>query len=192
MTPEERQNLIRDMIQTRYNMKISELSQIFSVSEMTIHRDIKLLIDEGLVIKTYGGITLVRKNPGVYQAQDECVYCHRKIDERLVYRMILTENRIENACCGHCGLLRHSQLDGEVIQAICYDFLTGTTVSAHLTWFVLDTEVDIRCCQPQVLAFENKNFAERFTKGFGGTVYGFQEAVRKIKEKVHCSCCKTE
>ncbi|PGB07169.1 DeoR family transcriptional regulator [Bacillus toyonensis] len=188
MLPEERQQLIRDMIQSRHNLKISELSQTLAVSEMTIHRDIKPLLEEGLIMKTYGGITLVREQPLRNTGNGECVYCYRKIDERLVYRMILANGHIEHACCGHCGILRHRQLGDEALQAVCYDFLTGTTINAHSAWFVLDTSVDIRCCQPQVLVFESKDFAERFVKGFGGTVHTFSETLNKLSKQLKSSC----
>ncbi|MBX8947054.1 DeoR family transcriptional regulator [Lysinibacillus sp. K60] len=184
----ERQQLIRDMILYRHNLKISELSQTLEVSEMTIHRDIKPLIEEGLIMKTYGGLTLIRDQSIHRVEEDECVYCHRKCDDRLVYRIILLNGERENACCSHCGILRHRQLGDEVAQAICTDFLTGTTISAHLAWFVLDTTVHIRCCYPQVLVFETKEYAENFVKGFGGKVLTFSEIMKSFPQHLKLSC----
>lgn len=184
MLPEERRQQIREWIKTRRNLKTSELCERFGVSEMTIHRDIKLLVEEGLVMKTYGGITLVREEPGKGVNPGECVYCHRPLDERLVYRLILSGNRTEEACCGHCGLLRHAQQRDQVVQALCYDFFTHTTINATLAWFVLDTAVNIRCCQPQVLTFENREFAEGFVKGFGGSVFRLEEAMERLQQKI--------
>ncbi|GGA57319.1 HTH-type transcriptional repressor YcnK [Kroppenstedtia guangzhouensis] len=188
----ERQKLIQELVQTRRNLKISDLSHMFGVSEMTIHRDIKPLIEQGMVMKTYGGFTLIRPEPGKDVDRDECVYCSRKIDDRLVYRLVLTENRVENACCGHCGLLRHHQLQDEVVQAICFDFFLGTTITASHAWYVMDTLVDIRCCQPQVLTFEHKEYAEGFVQGFGGSVLSFEQAVQHLQSKTtvkNQGCC---
>ncbi|WP_407272978.1 DeoR family transcriptional regulator [Radiobacillus sp. PE A8.2] len=180
MLPVERQNRIKDLIQKKHNMKISELSRELEVSEMTIHRDLKPIIEEGFIIKTFGGITLVRDRSNEASNSEECVFFSRMINEKLAYRLILPNNKIELACCAHCGLLRHRQLGEEVIQAISQDFLRQTTISAPLTWYVMDTSVHIGCCQPQVLLFEWHEHANKFVKGFGGKVYSFSEAMEAV------------
>lgn len=101
--------------------------------------------------------------------------------------MILLNGDRENACCGHCGLLRHLQLGDEVAQAIYTDFLTGTTISAHLAWFVVDTTFHLRCCYPQVLVFETKDFTENFIKGFGGKVCSFSEIMKSFPQQLKLS-----
>ena len=58
MLPVERRSRIKALIQSKQNMKISELSELLGVSEMTIHRDLRPLLEEGLIHKTFGGITL--------------------------------------------------------------------------------------------------------------------------------------
>ncbi|GAB7387701.1 copper uptake transcriptional regulator YcnK [Bacillaceae bacterium] len=180
MLPIERQERIKALIRSRRSMKISELSKELGVSEMTVHRDLKPLIEAGIVIKTYGGITLARDEPERKSAVDGCVICNRKVNERMAYRLILPENQIETACCAHCGLLRHRQLEHQVLQAICYDFFRQTTISAGLAWYVMDTTVHMGCCQPQILTFEWKEHAEKFVKGFGGKVYSFREALETV------------
>src|SRR5699024_9665044 len=99
------------------------------------------------------------------------------------YRLILQDNNIEMACCAHCGLIRHQQLADQVVQAICHDFLKSTTISVANASYVMDTSIDIGCCQPQVLTFEQKDHAEKFVRGFGGNVYCFKEAMYLINEK---------
>src|SRR5690625_3995387 len=166
-------------------MRISELSKIFGVSEMTIHRDLKPLIDDGYITKTFGGITL--KYVPVHKASEEhCVICHKLINEKLAYRIILPDSKIETACCAHCGLIRHYQLRDKAIQAICCDFLNQTTINAALAAYVMDTSLNIGCCQPQVLPFNLKEHAEKFIKGFGGTVYTFEEVMEKNNRNMHC------
>lgn len=194
MLPKERQNRIKELLQAKQYIKISELSTELGVSEMTIHRDLKPLINEGIVIKTFGGVSLVNESTHKGSASDECVYCGRKVTERLAYRLFLPNNDIETACCAHCGLLRHRQLDGQVVQAICPDFLRHTTISAPLAWFVMDTSIQMGCCHPQVLSFEWKETADKFVKGFGGEVYSFSEAVETIFQKMNGSdhCCKKQ
>ncbi|MEK5441187.1 DeoR family transcriptional regulator [Fredinandcohnia sp. FSL W7-1320] len=191
MLPIERQSRIRKLIQTKKTLKISELSEQFNVSEMTIYRDIKPLVEEGLISKTFGGISLVEQDKLVLPNQSQCVYCHKPNNPKLSYRLILADDKIETACCAHCGLLRHHQLGEDVLQAICHDFFMNTTISAPLTWFVMDTTLNIACCQPQVLTFENREHAEKFVKGFGGDIYGLQDAIEVIFQKMKglSGCC---
>lgn len=153
---------------------------------MTIHRDVKSLVDDDIVIKTFGGISLV-ENDNRIKNDDLCVFCMRNIHSKLGYRIILPNNQIEMACCAHCGLMRQKQLGNDVVQSICQDFFRHTTLSAKLAWFVFDTSVDVGCCQPQVLTFEKKEHADKFVKGFGGIVTPFNQALDLIHKKMNLS-----
>ncbi|MBY7145066.1 DeoR/GlpR transcriptional regulator [Virgibacillus sp. NKC19-3] len=184
MLPLERQHRIKALIQEKKSMKIAELSALLGVSEMTVHRDLKPMIDEKLVMKTFGGVTLVNAYTNQPANFEACVFCSRNANERLAYRLILSDNKNEITCCAHCGLLRHRQLGDEVIQAICPDFFMQTTISAPLAWYVMDTSIQIGCCTPQVLPFECKEHADNFVKGFGGKVYTFNEAIEVIYQKM--------
>lgn len=182
MLPIERQNRIRELIQMKKSMKISDLSKEFSVSKMTIHRDLKPLISDGLIVKTFGGITLA--NDHLSFSTKSCIFCCRNILDQLSYRLICKNEKIEVACCAHCGLLRHQQLGKKVAQAICYDFLRHTTISAPHSWYVMYTTIDINCCQPQVLPFEWQEHAYNFAKGFGGKVYSFKQATQIVLKEM--------
>lgn len=185
MLPIERQNRIKELILDKRNIKISELSIEIGVSEMTIHRDLKPLVDEGIVLKTFGGVMLANKNTKKNDVTEACVFCSRTVNERLAYRLFLPNNEMEVACCAHCGLLRTRQLGGEVAHAICPDFLRQTTISARLAWYVMDTSIQMGCCHPQVLTFEWKEHADKFTEGFGGYVYSYSEAMEVIFQKMN-------
>ncbi|MFS0674517.1 DeoR family transcriptional regulator [Ornithinibacillus sp. 179-J 7C1 HS] len=191
MLPLERQKRIKELVLEHHTMKISDLSKVIGVSEMTIHRDLKPLIDEGFLLKTFGGVTLANNNNNKKSSSDECILCNRKVNERLAYRLFMPKNKIEVACCAHCGLLRTRQLGDQVIQSICPDFFRQTTISAPLAWYVMDTTVEMGCCQPQILTFEWKEHADNFVKGFGGSVYSFSEALDAIFQKMsgHDSSC---
>lgn len=191
MLPAERKNRIKQWIQTEHSMKISDLSAKLGVSEMTVHRDVKSLVEEGWVIKTFGGISLAR-SINERKSPDECVFCSRKMNETLAYRLILPNDQIETACCAHCGLLRHQHLGDKVIQAMCRDFLRRTTISATLASFVMDTTLDIGCCQPQVLTFEHAEDARKFVKGFGGEVFSFSEAMESLGTRMSGHACTDE
>ncbi|NBJ70421.1 MULTISPECIES: DeoR family transcriptional regulator [Clostridia] len=182
MLPLERKARIKELILQKKNLKITDLSKMFGVSEMTIHRDVKILEEEGVIQKTFGGISLVETEEG---RQNQCVYCKRSINEKLAYRLILSNHDIEVACCAHCGLLRQQQLGDKVTQAICPDFLRQTTISAPLAWYVTDTSLHMGCCQPQLLTFEFREHAEKFVKGFGGEVYSFEEAKEVLMKQMN-------
>lgn len=186
MLPVERVQKIKTLIQNEKHVKIAELSKMLNVSEMTIHRDIKPLVEEGFITKTFGGISLAENN--TTNKNNSCIYCNRPNLEKNAYRLILPNNKIESACCSHCGLLRHHQLNDIVIQALCTDFLKQTTINAPTASFVLDTSIDIGCCQPQVLSFEWEEHAQSFVKGFGGHVYSFQEAMQALLIKMNNTC----
>lgn len=186
MLPVERRNLIKEILEERQNIKISELSHMLNVSEMTIHRDLKPLVDQEIVIKTFGGVSLRQVNE-VKIDTNLCTFCQRHIHSKLAYRIILSNNEIEMTCCAHCGLLRHHQLKDKVSQSICHDFFRQTTISAPTATYVFDTSIDMGCCQPQVLSFEWEDHAKKFVKGFGGTVCNFNEAINLLLEKMNCS-----
>src|SRR5690606_5962372 len=107
------------------------------------------------------------------------------------YQLILANDKIETACCAHCGLLRHRQLGEEVSHALCHDFLLHTTISAPTTWYVMDSSLPISCCQPQILTFERCDHAEKFVLGFGGNVHLIKEAINIVYEKMrgHAADC---
>lgn len=54
----ERRNLILEKLQTEKRVVVSELSQMFDVSEETIRRDLDKLEKEGLATKSYGGAVI--------------------------------------------------------------------------------------------------------------------------------------
>lgn len=54
----ERRNEILTKLQTERRVVVSELSQVYSVSEETIRRDLEKLVNDGFAIKSYGGAVI--------------------------------------------------------------------------------------------------------------------------------------
>src|SRR5690625_227903 len=182
MLPIERRKQIEKLITEHKHLKIAELSELLKVSEMTIHRDLAPLVTEGKIIKTFGGISCAQS---VHQPKNNtCTYCHREYQKHFTYKLILKNHQTETTCCAHCGLLRYRQLENKVIQAITQDFLKRTTINAKKATYVLNTSLNINCCQPQVLVFEWAEHARKFTKGFGGNIYSFQTAMDTIYDQI--------
>lgn len=62
MLAAERRNLILEKLQDEKRVVVSEMSELFGVSEETIRRDLDKLDKEGLASKSYGGAVLVESN----------------------------------------------------------------------------------------------------------------------------------
>jgi DeoR family transcriptional regulator, fructose operon transcriptional repressor len=60
MIPAERRSRIVDMLQARRAVRVSMLSELLGVSEMTIRRDLERLEAEGVLSRTHGGAILKR------------------------------------------------------------------------------------------------------------------------------------
>lgn len=54
----ERRNEILEKLQTDRRVVVSELSQLYDVSEETIRRDLEKLVNDGFAIKSYGGAVI--------------------------------------------------------------------------------------------------------------------------------------
>lgn len=109
-------------------------------------------MDQQKVLKTSNGITLISK---VYASFNHCSYCYKDSNTRLSVQLIKKNHHVELACCPHCGLLRFKDIENDVSQIICHDFLKDTSISAKMTNFLLNADINLNCCQPQVIAFES-------------------------------------
>jgi DeoR family transcriptional regulator, copper-sensing transcriptional repressor len=189
MLPIERRQQILTWLNHEGALSISEISQRLKVSEMTIYRDIKPLLDERKISKTSGGISLT---PISNHSSNICTYCLKESNNRHPVQIITNDLRVEQLCCPHCGLLRYKDIERDVSQIICRDFLQNSTISAKMAYYLFDTDFNLTCCQPQVLTFESFKHAEQFQKGFGGMVLRFEEAIAEIQKRMQgdsgCSC----
>ena len=191
MLPIERQKQLLAWLKEEETLSITEISKRLNVSEMTVYRDIKPLLEENKINKTSGGVSLAST---FNVASNACTYCLKELNNRHPMQIITNDQNVEQLCCPHCGLLRYKDIEKNVSQIICRDFLQNTTISAKLAYFILDTDFNLNCCQPQVLTFDSLKYAEQFQKGFGGTVLRFEQAVEEISKRMNgdigCGCNK--
>lgn len=61
LIPAERRRTILDILQSEGSVRVSELSHLLNVSEITIRRDLELLEKKGYLEKTFGGAILYRR-----------------------------------------------------------------------------------------------------------------------------------
>lgn len=63
MQQKERLKHIQDMLIKNGSVKVSDLCCIFKVSEMTIRRDLDILVKQQIAVRNHGGATLYTDNP---------------------------------------------------------------------------------------------------------------------------------
>ncbi|MCM2532500.1 DeoR family transcriptional regulator [Neobacillus pocheonensis] len=191
MLPIERQKQILNWLNEEGTLTITEISNRLNVSEMTVYRDIKQLMEANKINKTSRGISLASI---ANVSSNTCTYCLKELNNRHPVQIITHDQKVEQLCCPHCGLLRYRDIEKNVSQIICRDFLQNTTISAKLAYFLMDSDFNLNCCQPQVLTFDTLKYAEQFQKGFGGVIFQFNEAVEEILKRMSgdrgCGCHK--
>ncbi|MDN9010144.1 DeoR family transcriptional regulator [Brevibacillus laterosporus] len=186
MLPIERKQQILLWLEEEECLRISEISKRLEVSEMTIYRDIKPLIAQRKISRTSKGIRLIKQQQMLY---NRCSYCHKAFHSRLSVQLIKSNQQVEQTCCAHCALLRYQNCREDVVQIICRDFLTDTTISAKMACFLLHADINLHCCQPQALPFESVHQAKQFQCGFGGVIYDFEGAILAIQTAMTGSAC---
>jgi DeoR/GlpR family transcriptional regulator of sugar metabolism len=77
MIPFQRREKIVSELQRRQTCTVAELSKLFGVSEVTIHRDLVQLNGAGIVEKVHGGATLVKSS------QEGILKAEQRVDIRL-------------------------------------------------------------------------------------------------------------
>ena len=171
----DREKKILELLQKQGSASIQELMETFNVSNMTIHRELNKLADSGLIQKKHGGVSLVTHPPTA--GANQCAMCNKSISERTIFIVHLEDGAQKNACCAHCGLMLHQMHKG--MQSLTADYLHGHMISATQAVYILGSDLKI-CCVPSVLSFGSQLDAEKFQKGFGGTLANMEETVQYL------------
>ncbi len=177
----DREKKILELLQTQGSASIQELAEAFHVSNMTIHRDLNKLVEVGQIHKKHGGVTLAGKP--VVSGEYSCAMCNKSVSERTVFIVQLESGEQKRACCAHCGLMIQNQ-SKNAWQSLTADYLYGHMVSANQAIYVIGSELNI-CCVPSVLSFGTQQEAEKFQKGFGGSLANMEEAGHYLHGMMH-------
>lgn len=108
----------------------------------------------------------------------KCPLCGMNIsgNENTAYEITLNDGVVTTYCCPHCGLYDNAMHKDKVKSARAKDFISGEWMDpAGMTFLFKSTAVP--ACSPSWIAFGKKEEAEKFQKGFGGTLYNFDEAL---------------
>jgi DNA-binding Lrp family transcriptional regulator len=185
--PSERQAQIVVWLQEEKTLTIKQLAERFSVSAMTIHRDLDKLERGGEVMKVHGGVTLRSANDLVFASVGQrtavCAFCGGNIMTRTAFTVVKENGDKLRACCPHCGILLLQQV-GDVGSALTPDFLHGRRVNVFQAYFVVGSEVRA-CCLPSVLCFATAEDAGKFQRGFGGEVLDYDQTAERLKAAHH-------
>ncbi len=113
-------------------------------------------------------------------AQDKCPTCGMSISEHQNTAFVVTMKTGEEVhyCCAHCGLWVLATDMGKVQSAKTRDFITGEWMGAEKAVYLYKSKA-VPSCAPSWIAFKSKKQAEMFKKGFGGTIFSYEAALKR-------------
>ncbi len=169
-----RQQKILEWVAQKQVVSVEEMQRELGVSQATAYREIQVLTQMGLAAKVPGGVGCLK------EVDDHCVHCGQIINPRTIFLIEHKDGKKSAACCAHCGLMALAG-DPNVGIAMVADFLYGTMLNARTVWYVVDSDIDF-CCRPSVLIFSHREDAQRFSRGFGGSVVDFTHAQNMVRQ----------
>jgi predicted RNA-binding Zn-ribbon protein involved in translation (DUF1610 family) len=93
------------------------------------------------------------------------------------FTVTLKDGKEKIYACPRCAMLDVDVREARALSAT--DFLSRKTVDGRKAFYLAKTSYG-ECCPPFWLSFATREDAERFAKGFGGQVLGFDEALAKL------------
>lgn len=107
-----------------------------------------------------------------------CPVCEKQITKaNATFLVVYKDGKKKVLGCPHCGLAEVKK--GNVKQAMATDFLRRKMIDAKSARYLKGTEIGF-CCEPYWLSFASKEEAEKFSKGFGGKVLSYEEALKEL------------
>ncbi len=159
--------------------------------------DVIRLVDQGYCLSLKGGfmknaktvvialvVLLVLVVAGVATAQDKCPACGMSIADHQNTTFVVTMKTGEEVsyCCAHCGLWVMAKEMDKVQSAKTKDFISGEWLGVEKAVYLYKSKA-VPACAPSWIAFKSKKEAEMFKKGFGGTIYDYDAALkRRVKD----------
>ncbi len=112
-------------------------------------------------------------------AADKCPLCGMNISGNENTAMVITMQSGEEVthCCPHCGLWVLATEKDKVKSAKTRDFISGEWIAPEKAVYLYNSKA-VPACSPSWIAFGSKKEAEMFKKGFGGKIYGYEEALK--------------
>jgi hypothetical protein len=113
-------------------------------------------------------------------AQEKCPICGMNLagNENTAFEVEKASGETVVYCCPHCGLWVMAKEGDTVKSAKARDLISGEWVDAKKAVYLFNSKA-VPACAPSWIAFEKKKEAEQFKKGFGGTIYSYDAAIKK-------------
>lgn len=117
-------------------------------------------------------------------AEEKCPLCGMSIagNENTAYEITFADGKVVTYCCAHCGLIAQAEAMDKVKSARSRDFISGEWKDVKEMTF-LSGSTAVPACAPSWIAFGPKADAEKFKKGFGGKIFGFEQALKERKKQ---------
>ncbi len=177
MKREVRQREILTLLDRESGVSAGDLAQRFQVSRMTIHRDLRSLLKQGLLLRIQGGA--VTKGLVRAATKNHCSACRRRLLPHQCCEILRADGSLDVACCTACGLRQFS------VQPAAEQFLVGDQVSGRMlpaedAYFLVNSLAS-PCCQPSFLSFASESEVALFQAGFGGSIARLDEALEFLR-----------
>jgi nitrous oxide reductase accessory protein NosL len=124
-------------------------------------------------------VLLILAVAGAATAQDKCPLCGMTIsgNENTAFAVTMKTGEEVTYCCAHCGLWVLAMEKDKVQSAKTRDFISGELIGAEKAVYLYKSKA-VPACSPSWIAFGSKKEAEMFKKGFGGTIYDYEAALK--------------
>ena len=109
----------------------------------------------------------------------KCPLCGMGIEgnENTDYQIIFEDGKTVSYGCPHCGLWEHAKHKDKIKSVWARDFISGEWEDVT-RMYMLHNSSAVPGCSDSWIAFRSKTDIEKFQKGFGGTIYTFEEALK--------------
>jgi hypothetical protein len=174
---EVRQREILELLEKEAGVSAGHLAQRFQVSRMTIHRDLRSLFQQGLLLRIHGGA--VTKGLVRDMAEMSCSACKRRLLPHQCTEIHRADGTLDVACCTACGLRQVSAKPG-FEHLYVGDQISGRMLQAEDAYFLVNSLAS-PCCQPSFLSFASESEVSLFQAGFGGTIARLDEALEFLR-----------
>ncbi|GIV66440.1 MAG: hypothetical protein KatS3mg047_0833 [Bellilinea sp.] len=178
MIRELRHQKIIELVTQQQGITVQELTNYLKVSAMTIHRDLQLLEEQGIVQRVRGGVVTGTQKFKINSQKESCGYCGKACSPRTRLTLFSDSGETILACCVHCGM-GLIQKGNDLKGGLGVDFLYETVVDLPGGYYLFQPQIKI-CCSPGVLVFADRQDAERMQQGFGGKLLNFEELLKSF------------
>lgn len=177
MKRETRQREILILLDRESGVSAGELATRFQVSRMTIHRDLRSLLKQGLLLRIRGGA--VTKGVARTSAEGRCSACDREPLPHQCTEIHRTDATTAVACCAACGL-RQAIVQSGTTRILVGDQISGRMLRAEEAYFLINS-LATPCCKPSLLSFASEYEVALFQAGFGGSIARLDEALEFLR-----------